>query len=197
MTLSFYLAIPLMAILAILQATILPRFPAFGIVPQLWLLVTLSWAMLHGIREGLLWALLAGIFIDLFSAAPMGTTSLALMAAVAVIVFIQRHFPASRILMPALLGALGTLVFWFLYLLLLRIIIPLIINNLGYLGISSLSDNVRVPDLLGEISAGYSLGGPILTYIVISSLVQGVLILPVFWGFQALEKALSPRRVEV
>ncbi len=197
MTLSFYLAFPLMAILAILQATILPRFPVFGIVPQLWLLATLSWAMLHGNREGLLWALLAGIFIDLFSAAPMGTTSLALIASVAVVVFIQRHFPESRILMPALLGALGTLVFWFIYLLLLRIIIPLIINNLGYLGIASLSDSVRVPDLMGEISAGYSLTGPILTYIVISAVVQGILILPVFWGFQALEKLFAPRRVEV
>jgi rod shape-determining protein MreD len=197
MTLGFYLAVPLMAILAILQATILPNFPMFGIIPQLWLLATLSWAMLNGIREGLLWALIAGIFVDLFSAAPMGTTSLALMAAVAAVVFVQRHFPPSRILMPALLGALGTLVYWFIYLFLLRIIIPLIINNHGYLGIASLSDNVRAPDLLGEISAGYSLGGPILTYIVISAVVQGFLILPVFWGFQALKKALSARRVEV
>ncbi|MGD2048813.1 MAG: rod shape-determining protein MreD, partial [Chloroflexota bacterium] len=98
MSLSFYLAFPLMAILAILQSTLLPRFPIFGVEPQLWFVATITWTLMKGLRQGLIWALIAGIFVDLFSASPLGVTTLALMAAIAIVVLVQRHFPESRIL---------------------------------------------------------------------------------------------------
>lgn len=197
MNLSFYLAIPFMAILAILQSTLLPRFPIFGIVPQLWFLATVSWTLLNGLRQGLIWALIAGIFVDLFSASPLGVTTLALMAAVSLVVFIQRHFPESRILMPVVLGVIATLVFWFVYLFLLRIVMPLTIGGYEFLNISNMSNNTRIPDLLGDIANGYSPSGPILTYILNTALIHGLLILPIYWGFYNLERLHSPKRVEI
>jgi rod shape-determining protein MreD len=197
MSLSFYLAFPLMAILAILQSTLLPRFPIFGVEPQLWFVATITWTLMKDLRQGLIWALIAGIFVDLFSASPLGVTTLALMAAVSIVVLVQRHFPESRILMPVVLGVIATLVFWFVYLLLLRIIIPLTIDDYGFLGISNMSDDTRIPDLLGDIASGYSPAGPILTYILIIAFIHGVLILPVHWGFSNLERLFGPKRVEI
>jgi rod shape-determining protein MreD len=197
MNLSFYLAFPLMAILAILQSTLLPRFPVLGVVPQLWFVATITWTLMNGLRQGLIWALIGGIFVDLFSASPLGVTTLAMMAAVSLVVFVKRHFPESRILMPVVLGVIASLVFWFVYLLLLRIVIPLTIDGYGFLGISNMSDNSRIPDLLGDIASGYSPAGPILTYILITSFIHGFLILPIYWGFSNLERLFSRKRVEI
>ena len=197
MSLSFYLAIPLMAILAILQSTLLPRFPIFGIVPQLWFVATIAWTLLNGLRQGLIWALIAGIIVDLFSASPLGVTTLALMASVALVVFIQRHFPESRMLMPVVLGVIATLVFWFVDLLLLRIVMPLTIGGYEFLDISNIANNTRIPDLLGDIASGYSPVGPILTYILTTALIHGLLILPIYWGYYNLERLFSPKRVEI
>lgn len=197
MSLSLYLAIPILAILAIIQSTLLPRFPIFGIVPQLWFMVTIAWTLLNGLRQGLIWALIAGIFVDIFSASPLGVTALALMAAVFLVVFVQRHFPESRILMPVVLGVLATLVFWFVYLLLLRIVMPLAIGGHEFLNISNLSNNTRIPDLISDITSGYSPVGPILTYILITALIHGLFILPIYWGLYKLEHLFGPRRVEI
>ena len=93
MSLGFYLVIPLMIVLTIVQSTLLPQFPILGATPQLWLIATIAWALLRGWQEGIIWAFVAGIFVDLFSAAPLGVTSLALMAAVGVVVFLQHHLP--------------------------------------------------------------------------------------------------------
>lgn len=197
MTFGLYLAIPLMAILAILQSTLLPRIPIFGIVPQLWLLATLAWAMLHGVREGIIWALIGGFFIDLFSASPLGTTALALMAAVAVVALVQRSFPSNRTIMPVLLTILGTLVFWFLYLFLLRIVIPLMARNMGFLGIDDLARGTNAPGIMSDIASRFNLSGPIVEYVIITALVHGILGLVFYWGFYTFEKILRPKKVEL
>ena len=67
-----YIAIPVMALLAIVQSAILPRFPIVGLTPQLLFIVALVWGNPRGLVEGLIWAFIAGIFVDLFSLAPLG-----------------------------------------------------------------------------------------------------------------------------
>ncbi len=197
MSFSFYLVFPVMAILAILQSTILPHFPVFGVVPQLWFLATMAWAMVNGLEQGFLWAFVAGIFIDLFSAAPIGVTSLSLMAAVAIAVFLQRHLPQNRIILPAILMALATFVFWFVYLFLLRIIVPLNVNSLQFLGAADLVRSARFPDLLGDIAGGYALSGQILQYVIVIALLNAFLIVPIYWGLSTLVRFFRPRQVEI
>ena len=50
MAVNFYVAIPLMAVLAILQTAVLPRFPIAGLEPQLVFLVALAWGLLRGLE---------------------------------------------------------------------------------------------------------------------------------------------------
>ena len=77
---TIYLVVPLLAIVATLQATIVPRLTIWGVFADLPLLVVVSWGLLRGPREGILWGFVAGLAVDLFSGAPFGAATLALIA---------------------------------------------------------------------------------------------------------------------
>lgn len=167
MSASVYIALPLMALLAILQATILPRFPVLGLVPQLAFLCALSWGLLRGPNEGTLWAFCAGLMLDLFSVGPVGATSLAYIAAVLVATWIARAFPANRLVLPVLLAAFATLISLLLYALLLR--------------------------LLGQLAE--DLQG--LTELAPMMILHGGLILPIYWLMIAIHRVTRPRPVTI
>ena len=115
MAVNFYAAIPLMAVLAILQTAVLPRIPIAGLEPQLVFLVALAWGLLRGLEEGLVWAFIAGLWLDLLSMTPLGLSSLAFMAAVAGPVLLQGVLPPRRLPVAALMAALGTLTYLLFY----------------------------------------------------------------------------------
>jgi rod shape-determining protein MreD len=116
-----YLAVPLMAVLAVIQTSVLPRFPVLGAVPQILFLVALAWGILRGLEQGLFWAFIAGLFVDLFSLAPMGISSLAFMAGVAGPVLLLPILPPRRLLVAILLAGLGTIIYLAVYLVALRL----------------------------------------------------------------------------
>lgn len=116
-----YISIPIMALLAILQSSVLSRFPIVGVSPQLLFVVTLAWGLERGLQEGLVWAFVAGIFADLFSVAPMGLSSLAFMAGVGAPLLIRHVLPPRRLLVAMLLSLVGTLIFLLIYAIGLRV----------------------------------------------------------------------------
>jgi rod shape-determining protein MreD len=118
---NVYIAIPLMAMLTIVQSSILPHFPIFGFVPILPFLVVVAWGLLRSPDEGVLWAFVAGFFLDLFSLSPLGSQSLAMMLAVIAVTTVQRSLPPSRLWLPALLTAVATVIYLAVYLLLVRL----------------------------------------------------------------------------
>ncbi|MDX1613428.1 MAG: rod shape-determining protein MreD [Candidatus Promineifilaceae bacterium] len=194
---SVYLAVPLMIGLLILQASVLPHFPVLGVVPQLTLLATLAWSLLHELDQGLQWAVVAGLTADLFSATPLGVSALALMMAVVVIHLIQRNFPDSRVIMPLALSAVGTVVFWFVYLFLIRLLVPFVVGRMAFLGVDALADGVRAPGLMTDIASAYGLNGATLELIALFVAVHALLILPIYWGFYTLERVIRPPQVEL
>ncbi|HUS95049.1 MAG TPA: rod shape-determining protein MreD [Patescibacteria group bacterium] len=197
MSLGFYLVIPLMIVLTIVQSTLLPQFPILGATPQLWLIATIAWALLRGWQEGIIWAFVAGIFVDLFSAAPLGVTSLALMAAVGVVVFLQHHLPEYRVVIPVILTVIGTLVFWLVYLILLRIIMPIMIEQIQFLGISQLVSGTRATDLMADITQGYAFRGSLLSHVLTTAFLHSLLVLPLYWGLSKLEQMFRPKQVDL
>ncbi|MBP6015820.1 MAG: rod shape-determining protein MreD [Candidatus Promineofilum sp.] len=110
-----YVAVPVMVVLAILQSSVLTRFPILGVVPQLLFLVALVWGIVRGIEEGVIWAFIAGLFVDLFSIAPLGVSSLAFMAGVGAPLLLQRALPPRRLPVAMLMAVLGTFVYLALY----------------------------------------------------------------------------------
>jgi len=58
----------------VIQSTVLPHLAIAGIKVELTLLLVIAWGIRRGLEESLLWALIGGIAVDLFSAAPFGTS---------------------------------------------------------------------------------------------------------------------------
>lgn len=197
MSFVFYLVIPIMIGLMILQSAVLPHFPIFNVVPQFWFLITVAWALLRGWREGLVLAFIAGILIDLFSATPLGVTSLAAIGALVVVLILQRSLPANRVLIPALLTVIATLVFWFFYLTLLRILIPLLIQQQNLLGLRDLSQKLVAINLVDQIGRGYSFRLSTFQYVLVTSFLHGIFAIPFYWLVTFVERFSRSRRVEI
>ena len=77
---SIYFVVPLLAVVALVQTTIVPRLTVWGVFANLPLLFVVSWGLLRGRKEGAVWGFVAGLAVDLFSGAPFGAATLALMA---------------------------------------------------------------------------------------------------------------------
>jgi rod shape-determining protein MreD len=197
MSLGFYAIIPLVIVLAILQATLLPALPVFGIVPGLWLVVAVAWSLFRGMREGLIVAFVAGLLIDLFSAGPLGVTSLSLILAIAVVTYLLHFLPKNQTLVPALLVALATLLFWVIYLFILRLIMPAILGGQDVLGITSLRVSGARNSVLGDIGRGYTLAAPQLRFILKSAIVHALLVIPIYWLINLVQRTYGRRRVEI
>lgn len=197
MNTSFYLAFPLTLLLLVLQVSISSHMGLFGVTPQLLFLVTVPWGLYYGLQQGFILAFVSGILIDLFSAGPMGGSSLALMAAVTAAVIFKRFLPENRIIVPAILGAIASLVFWMVYILLVRILVPVMINSLDFLSVARLADSARARLLMNDITGGYGLGGVTGSLVLRSTLVHSVLIVPVYWALSTVDRLFKPRGVEI
>jgi len=77
---TIYFALPLLLVVALLQATVMPHLVLWGVFPNLPLVIVASWGLLRGSGQGLTWGLVAGVALDLFSGAPFGTSILTLIA---------------------------------------------------------------------------------------------------------------------
>lgn len=111
----YYLMAPLMAVAALLQSTAFNRLTIAGVKPDLVLLLLVVGTLLYGPRMGLIWAFVGGLFLDIFSGGPLGSSSLALMAAAVVAGF--GHTTLSRYNLFVPLGAiiLATLAYGMVY----------------------------------------------------------------------------------
>ena len=107
---TVYLAFPLMIVLAVLQTAVFSRLPILNNVPQIILLASISWGLLRGVTEGVVWAFIGGFILDLFTIAPMGLTAVSYITAVFVTIWLQESLPQSRFFTPLVLAGLGTII---------------------------------------------------------------------------------------
>jgi rod shape-determining protein MreD len=117
---SPYLLIPLLGATALLQVTVAPRLALAGIKPDLMLIVVVSWSLLRGGREGIVWAFLGGLWLDLLAGGPLGVSALALMAVSLACSIGALNIFRSHLLLPLLTILWGTVVFGLVYLSLLQ-----------------------------------------------------------------------------
>ncbi|HEX5501622.1 MAG TPA: rod shape-determining protein MreD [Thermomicrobiales bacterium] len=95
--------------LAYVQAAILPLVGVLGIMPNLLLVTLLLWSMAREPREGLLWALAAGLFLDLLSQSRLGVNALALLPVVAIGWASRSRYFRSGLLFPLVMTVAATL----------------------------------------------------------------------------------------
>jgi rod shape-determining protein MreD len=118
---TIYLVIPFLAIIAVLQATVLPHLTVWGVFPDLPLLVVTSWSLLRGVREGVIWGFIAGVAVDLLSGAPFGAATLPLIAVAFLSGLGQTTVFGAHALLPMLAMFAGTIVYDLLFLLIVQI----------------------------------------------------------------------------
>ena len=108
----------LLFVAALVQASLIPAAGFGARRPDLVLQLVVVWAVLRGVRQALPWAFLGGLFLDLLSAAPFGTATLAMVlvafcaSAGQVGVFRSNLLPAVAIVFGA--SVLYALIFLFL-----------------------------------------------------------------------------------
>ena len=74
-----FLSIPILAIAAALQASLIPQIRILSGGPDLVFLLVLAWAINSKLEEGVVWAFAGGIMLDLLSYNPTGTSVLGLL----------------------------------------------------------------------------------------------------------------------
>lgn len=97
---SPYLVVPLLAVIALVQTTLLPIFLPGPVRPDLMLMIVVGWGVVHGNGEAALWGLAGGLVLDLFSGAPFGLHTFGLGAIGWLADTLQTNFFRSNLLVP-------------------------------------------------------------------------------------------------
>jgi rod shape-determining protein MreD len=111
------LAILGLALLVIIQATLLARVRVLGANPNLLLVSAIAWGLLHNVADGVVWAFAGGLGLDLITGMPLGTTSLAAMTASLLTRLGRNRVFANNLWWPMLLVAMATPVYGWIVLL--------------------------------------------------------------------------------
>lgn len=85
---------------ALLQSTLSPFIKISGVHPDLVLLLVVSWTILRGLEDGLVWAGIGGISLDFISGAPFGIFTLALLLITMTTGFFHGRTFGSSIVVP-------------------------------------------------------------------------------------------------
>jgi rod shape-determining protein MreD len=105
----WFLTVPLLALLAMLQTAVFRQILFLDGSLDLLLVAVICWSLLRP-EEGLAWAMLGGIFADIFSGGPFGTTSIAyLLVAISVGALHDRLWTHSPLAVMAI-ALFGTII---------------------------------------------------------------------------------------
>ena len=118
---NIYATILLLSAVAIVQATVMPHLAVLGVKPDLVLLVVICWGLLRGSKEGVIWALVGGIGVDLLSGAPFGTSAVALLVLSLFAGMGELSVFRTHIALPLIATLIAAVAYNLLFLLLLRI----------------------------------------------------------------------------
>jgi rod shape-determining protein MreD len=163
-----YVGIPLLALAAILNATVMAEIRIGSGAPDLVFLLVVSWALLSGAQEAMLWAVIGGVLQDSLSLAPLGSSALGLVIVAFVADTLFGEVSHNNIIIPPLVTAVGTVVY-----------------HLGILLVLALV-GIAVP--LGDG----------LLYVTLPTLIYNlILILPVYRAVGLAHRWLTPRQVRL
>ena len=105
-----YLLLLALGLAALAQVSLLPATEVAGVWPDLTLVIVVAWTLLRGARSALIWALVAGVWLDLISGGPFGMYTLGLVAAVLVAGLGGRTIFRSHLLLAIGMVAAATIV---------------------------------------------------------------------------------------
>ncbi len=116
---TYLLGLPLLAVAAVLQASVLSRLHLVGGTADLVLLLALSWTLIGEWQGGPVWGFIGGLCLDVLSGGPLGANALSLVVVAYLAGLTEGRFYRSHFLLPLATVLLGTLLYHLLYLSLL------------------------------------------------------------------------------
>lgn len=93
-------ALWLLPVLALIQAGLVTHLAIRGIVPSILVVTVVDWGILRGTDEGMAWALIAGIWVDIISGLPFGTSAVALVIVASLVSLGEGTFMRTHALVP-------------------------------------------------------------------------------------------------
>jgi rod shape-determining protein MreD len=108
---GYLVGVPLLALLAVLQATVFGQFRLLDGAPDLILLAVVAWALTGQKVQAMVFGLAGGLMLDLFSGIPLGATSIALILSAFLVSFTEESFWEAHLLMPLTAVLVTSLIF--------------------------------------------------------------------------------------
>ncbi len=105
-----YVGVGLLVLAVVVQVTLLSRLRPLGVSPDLLVVMVACWGLLSGLSEGALWAFIAGLGLDLVAGLPLGTSSLALLAACLPARLGTNQMFGTNLMLPILIVVAATIV---------------------------------------------------------------------------------------
>jgi rod shape-determining protein MreD len=109
---SLFAGLILLPTLTLVQVSLAQHLVIAGAYPNLALLAVVDWGIIRGVEEGMLWGLMGGIFIDLYSGLPFGTSSLAFVLIAGLISLGEGTLMRTNVLLPFLTVIGATLLYY-------------------------------------------------------------------------------------
>ncbi len=104
------LALPILALVLMLQTIIASTLPLLSGYADLVLLVLVAWALQERARSAWIWALVGGVMVSFVSAAPLGTPLVGYLIVTAIARLLRRRVWQTPILSMFLVTFLGSLI---------------------------------------------------------------------------------------
>jgi rod shape-determining protein MreD len=106
------LAIAAVLLAAVLvQVTWAPRLAVAGVFPNLALVAVIAIAWTAGVRKGMAWACVGGLFLDLTAPGPLGPHAVALLAGAYLTGFWVRNLDRESVVHPVIAVAVSTIAY--------------------------------------------------------------------------------------
>lgn len=113
---TYLVGLPLLALAAVVQATVLSHLHLSGGTLDIVLLLTLSWTLAGEWQGGAMWGLMGGLCLDLLSGGPFGAHALALVPVAYLASLSEGRFWRSHVLLPLATVLFATVLYHLLYL---------------------------------------------------------------------------------
>ena len=103
-----YLLFLALGLVALVQVSLIPALGISPVPPDPMLVIVVAWGVLRGARSAMIWALIAGLWLDLLSSGPFGAYTLGLLAAAGIAGFGSGTIYRSHWILALVMVAVAT-----------------------------------------------------------------------------------------